>query len=228
MAGKKTVKDKETGEWKVVPRQGPPRRDTYFRRLEDSIEKDELLEVLDASTDERAHHLMLRMLDPVIGKRTLPQLAKEVGLSYAQVLQLITRHNVEAGILAMARRAPKVLEDVAIDSESKEVKCGQCKGTGEIDESGSTGSKGTGEVTETDSPGEDRHSTCFVCDGTGTLRKVGDEASRKLMFETLKLTGRGTGPQVQVNVGSNQTMEDTIASVRDVLDVKAEPDDKQS
>jgi hypothetical protein len=211
MAGKKTVKDKETGEWKVVPRSGPPRRDTYFRRLEDSIEKEELLQVLDASTDERAHHLMLRMLDPVIGKRTLPQLAKEVGLSYAQVLQLITRHNVEQGILAMAKRAPKVLEDVAIDSESKEVTCGQCKGTGQVEESNEAG--------------ETTHIQCFVCDGSGALRKVGDEAARKLMFETLKLTGRGTGPQVQVNVGSNQSMEDTMASVRDVLDVKVESND---
>ena len=208
MSGKKTIKDKETGEWKVVPRKGAPRNDTYFRRLEDSIPRDEMLEVLDASADERAHHLMLRMLDPVIGKRSLPQLAKEVGLSYAQVLQLITRHNVEQGVLRMAKHAPQVLEDVAIDSQSKEVKCGQCKGTGEI--------------VENDSKGSDTHETCFVCDGTGTLRKVGDEASRKLMFETLKLTGRGTGPQVQVNVSNSATMEDTIASVRDVLDVKVE------
>jgi len=65
---------------------------------------------------------------------------------------------------------------------------------------------------------------CLVCDGVGTIRQVGDADSRKLLFETMKLTGnRGPLVAIQNNNGGAPTMEDSMASVRDVLDVKVEP-----
>ena len=209
MAGRKVIKDKLTGELKLVPRKSPPNQDTVFRRLERSLPRDELMQIFDGIADERFHQLYEMMCDKAWGRKSLPQLAKECGLSYAQVLQAITRGRLDQGMLRMSAHVPQVMEDVAIDAKSRVVTCATCHGLGHVETI-----KKDGEVID---------NVCDVCDGVGKLRKIGDADSRKLMFETLRLTGRGNGPAVQVNVGTGAAMEDTVASVRDVLEVKALP-----
>jgi hypothetical protein len=231
MAGRKVIRDPQTGELKVVPRKGLPREDTVFRRLERSLPRDELMQIFDSSADERFHQLFMFMSDPYIGKKSLPQLAKECGLSYAQVLQAITRGRLDQGMLRMSAHVPQVMEDVAIDAKSKVVTCANCEGakviavTEIVEEEG----KRPQVVQKLDDEGRPMWKKCLVCDGVGKLRQVGDKASREILFETMRLTGGRGGPQVQVNVGAGQAMEDTVASVREVLDVQplAAPQDSQ-
>lgn len=228
MAGRRAVKDKETGEMKLVPLKGPPRTDKIFRRLEASIPRDELIAAMDSTPDERANQLLLRLLDPAFRKHSLPKLAKDVGLTYPQVLHYITKYRLDQGLLQMSAHVPRVMEDVAIDSKSKEVTCPNCEGSKVIahteivdDEKGKKVV-----VQKLDDEGRPMWKKCLVCDGAGTIRQVGDADSRKLLFETLKLTGqRGPLVAIQNNTGGAGTMEDTMAQVRDVLDVKVEAND---
>lgn len=223
--GKKPIRDPQTGELKLAPRKGLPRTDTVFRRLEKSLSREELEEIMASAPDERAQQLFRMLADPHIGKKSLPQLAKECGMTYPQVLQLITRHRMDQGMLRMTQHVPQVMEDVAIDAKSKEVTCPNCEGAKQIavteivdDEKGKKII-----VQKLDEEGVPVWKKCLVCDGAGIVRQVGDENSRKLLFESLRLTGRGSGQMVQVNVGGAAAMEDTMASVRNVLDVKLLP-----
>jgi hypothetical protein len=208
--GTKTRTDPETGIVKTVPRKTPPRKDTAFRRLEAAIPREEWIAAFEAgSEDERVLNLLGRFLDPTIGRRTLPQLCKEVGLTYPQVLKLITRHRLDQGILRMSAHVPQVLDDVGVDAKSKLVACPTCQGEKVI----RTISPKTGCVVD--------EKQCWCCDGTGKMRKVGDVDARKLMFETLQLTGR-RGPLVaqQFISAGGQTPEDALDQVSSVLDVK--------
>lgn len=212
MAGRKAVKDPSTGELKMVPRKSPPRKDIVFRRLEQSVPREEWLQALETSGDERANHLMMRMMDPAFSKHSLPKLARDVGLTYPQVLKLITQHRLDQGLLRMSAHVPQVLEDVAVDAQSTLVPCPACQGKKVLREM----DRKTGEVLS--------EKTCWSCDGKGKLRKIGDADSRKLMLDTLGLTGR-KGPLIAqqfVNAGG-QTVEDTLDQAAQVLDVKVEP-----
>lgn len=227
MAGRKAVKDPSTGELKMVPRKSPPRKDIVFRRLEQSVPREEWLQALETSGDERAQHLMMRMMDPAFAKHSLPKLARDVGLTYPQVFKLITQHRLDQGLLRMSAHVPQVLEDVAVDAQSTMVPCPGCQGSGVLHD----------RVMDTDDSGQPIidpttkkplmktvESKCWSCDGVGKLRKIGDADSRKLMFDTLQLTGR-KGPLIAqqfVNAGG-QTVEDTLDQASQVLDVKAEP-----
>jgi hypothetical protein len=227
MAGKRSVRDKVTGEMKLVPLKGKPYTDKVFRRLEASVPREELERAMDAAPDERAQQLLMRLMDPAFRKHSLPKLAKDVGLTYPQVLHYIQRYRLDEGLLKMSAHVPQVLEDVAIDSKSKEVTCPNCEGSKvvavtEIVEDPDTKKKVV--LQKLDDEGRGVWKKCLVCDGAGTIRQVGDTDSRKLLFETMKLTGnRGPLVAIQQNMGGAPTMEDSMASVRDVLDVKAEP-----
>jgi hypothetical protein len=220
-------KDPVTGATIRVNMKQRPNDDVIFRRLEHSMPRDEMAYIMECANDERAQRLMKTMLDPRFRKRTLPWMARECGLSYMDVVLLIKNHHIGDGTVRMARHVPQAMEDVAIDSLSKEVTCGNCRGylinsVASVPVTEVVTDEQTGRQTIQQKLGPDGASLwekCLVCDGVGTLRKVGDADSRKILFETMGLTGR-KGPLVvqQFNTGS---MEDTVGAAHDVLDVPA-------
>lgn len=225
--GRKVVKDPATGETRLVARKSPPRQDKVFRRLEASVPREEWIAALGTSGDERAIHLMERMLDPNLGRASLPRLAADVGLTYAQALQIITKHRLGQGLLRMSSHVPQVLEDVAVDSKSREVTCGACRGY-KVDGIAVVAVTETVDDPETkrkivrqklDDDARPMWERCLVCDGVGTLRKVGDADARKLLFETMKLTGRNAPLVVQQFNAAGASMEDAVASVADAIDI---------
>lgn len=223
-------RDPVTGDLKLVPRKSDISRDPIFRRLEQSLDRDEFADILRSAPDERAKRLLAMVTNPKYIKWSLARMAMECGLSYAEVTMIIRAHHLGEGMLRMSAHAPKVMEDVAIDSMSREVTCAACKSHME---DGVASVPVTESVYDTqtkrqvvqqlqDAEGHLRWERCLTCDGLGTLRKVGDADARKLMFDTLKLTGqRGPLVAIQNNNGGAPSMEDTVAGARDVLDVPA-------
>ena len=204
------MKDKLTGELKLATRKGPAYSDVIFRRLEKSVPKDELVGALLTQPDQRYDTLMRMLCDPAFKGRTLPTLAKECGLSYAQVLRCITTHHIDQGMLTMSRHVPAIMEDTAVDAKSKTIRCPVCEGAGTIDKLNRKG-----EVVG-DKP-------CLTCEGLGKLRKVGDIESRKLVYETMGLTNKGKGPSVAIQVNSGAQVEDSVDIVHDALNVEVTP-----
>src|SRR5215472_13271022 len=193
----KQVRDRKTGEWKLAKRKAPPNKDTVFRRLEHSVPREEWLAALDASDNPQVNAIARCMVDPSMSKFSLPTIARRCGVQYTQLLKLITQHRLDQGLLAMSAHVPQVLEDVAVDAKSQMVPCPACEGKGQ---------RVVATVTTTidKKKVEEEHlSACYACEGTGKLRKAGDSDARKLMFDTLKLTGQ-KAPLVaqQFNLGS--------------------------
>lgn len=192
----------------------PPWKHTAFRQLEESLPREELYGSLAAAADPRCATLLALLTDRELGKMTLPTLARRAGLAYAELLRLITAYRLDRGLLAMSAHVPQVLEDAAIDAKAKLVPCRQCQGTGKL---ASESIKQTdGEITvgvETD---------CWVCEGTGKIRKSGDSDARELVFETLGLTGKSRGINVNVNTAVTMpTVEDDMTAAQRIIDQPA-------
>lgn len=232
MSRSATKRDPATGELKLATRLSPPRKDTVFRRLEASLSKEEWEVVLGGQTDERFQFLWRQFCTPG-NKASLPVLAKQAGLTYPQVLKAITQHRIDQGLLRMSSHVPQVLEDVAVDSQSRTVTCPTCRNKVRIEGLSVTAvmetfvepeTKAKGLRQKLDDEGRPEWELCLTCDGAGTLRKTGDPDARKLMFETLKLTGQ-KGPLVaqQFNMPGGTTPDQAVEDVSQVLDVPAEP-----
>src|SRR5689334_6584819 len=61
-------------------------------------------------------------------RRTIYTLAMDIGIPYKRVIECFRDMKRFEGIVAVAMRLPKVMEDVAADAESKEVTCSYCEG----------------------------------------------------------------------------------------------------
>ena len=120
--------DPDTGEREIVNMKQRPNDDIVFRRLEHSMPRDEMAYIMECAGDERAQRLMKALVDPRYRKRTLPWMARECGLSYMDIVMLIRNHRIGDGTVRMSKYVPQAMEDVAVDSLSKEVTCGNCKG----------------------------------------------------------------------------------------------------
>lgn len=222
----KLTKADANGDTRLTKRLSPPRKDKIFRRLEKSVPRVEMEAALAAAPSEKAHALLERMLDPAFRTHSLPKLAKDVGLRYTDVLKLIRDFRMDEGLLRMTGHLPQVMEDVAIDAKSRMVKCPACKGDGRIVlteqvEDPQSEKKRLIVVPKLDEEGAVVTEHCYTCDGSGELRQTGDADARKLLFESLKLTGQ-RGPLVaqQFNLGAGSAVEDDISQAQDVLDAE--------
>ena len=107
-------------------------------------------------------------------------------------------YNLHKGLIRMATHTPKVMEDVAVDAQSRIVNCIKCNALGVI--------------------GEAEDQPCPDCFGEGKIRVAGDSESRKLMFETMGMTGK-KGPMVaiQQNFGSGESLESLVGTAQKLL-----------
>ena len=185
----------------------PARKDTMARRVFNSIGREELLETLSVAEDERAQRLLELMLDPEYRNHTFGRLCERARLRAAEVVDLFRRHKIDEGIVEMAKRAPAVMRDVAIDSQSKQSYCRRCDGTGEVFD-------------------EDEERTCPACKGTGEVRTRGDEKARKLFFETFRLTGKkAPAVAIQQNFGRKEdSLEHLITLAERAIAINPEDD----
>ncbi len=141
-----------------------------MNRLADTLGQDELVGALHSSADERVHRLAEMMTDPAYSRFTLGKLCQRVGLSSIDLLDAFRKYKIDQGIIAMANRAPRIMEDVAEDAKSRMEACKKCHGKGMVKD------KNTEEM-----------SHCLHCAGQGQVRVPGNYRARKLMFQALGL-----------------------------------------
>jgi len=182
------------------------RKDPTFIRLERSVPREEMVQLLQASGDDRVQKLIECLLspNPEMMKRSLASIAALCRLTQADLIRELSRARVQEGVLRMSKHIPKVLEDTAIDAKSSFEVCSQCRGTGDTTDR------------------EDIPTKCRYCNGKGKIRKAGNTEARKLVFEAAGLTNKkGTG--VNINVGTPTeipTVERDMESVDRILEVK--------
>jgi len=127
-----------------------------MKRLANTLSQDEVIGSLYSSTDEWVHRLAEMMTDPAYSRFTLAKLCQRLGLSTLDLLELFRRHKLDMGIIEMSRRAPEIMEGVAIDAESRMEACGECAGTRSVKD------KNTGEMCPS-----------LYCSGEGQVRVPG-------------------------------------------------------
>lgn len=188
------------------------RKDPTFKRLERSVPREELIDLLQVSADERVVKLVECLLssNPDMMKRSLASIAGVCRLTQADLIRELSRARVQEGVLRMSKHIPKVLEDTAIDAKSRSEVCENCLGVGEI----------SNPRKNDKSPND--FVDCPKCSGKGKIRKAGNTEARKLVFEAAGLTNK-KGPGVNVNVNTPTempTVEHDMESIDRILEVK--------
>jgi hypothetical protein len=85
-------------------------------------------------------------------------------------MNLWHRYTTQLGMMSMANHLPRILIDLAEDSESRDSACPVCDGMGYLVD------------------GSVRY-TCVECDGVGRVRLPGDAHARRQLFEVIELIG---------------------------------------
>jgi hypothetical protein len=122
------------------------------------------------SGDERFHRLHDAMHDDAYKRCSPGTLCRNFGISLRDLTNLWWNHNLLWGKMLMLNHLPKILNDIAEDSESRDGVCPVCDGMGYVATDGI-------------------RYTCVTCDGVGKVRVPGDEHARRSLFKIIELIG---------------------------------------
>lgn len=173
-------------------------------RLNRALNRLELATALDMSggEDEAALAKLLRS-NGDSRRMTIFKLAQDIGVPAKRVIECYRDMKRLEGIVAVAERLPKVMEDVAADAESREVTCAQCEGVGRIS------------IKRDDQSLPTETKLCIPCEGRGKIIKSGDATARKQVLEIMELTGKSPiwAPGSNILI-PGESLEDTLRGVR--------------
>lgn len=168
--------------------------------LERLLPRDEMLEALAHSSHPMARTMASYLLDPEHAGKSLWMLCQLAELSPMQLLVAFRDYRLAEGLVRIANRAPKILEDVARDAESARIPCPQCYGDAVV-----------AGVDGADIP-------CVACFGTGELVRPGDKDARGLIFETMGLTkGGGLSINNNTTVVNNPSARTALPPMTDFI-----------
>lgn len=180
---------------------------------------EEALELVGA--DPQGQHpvdaLLARLRDPTYADHSPTQLAASVGISRAQIHDLLGKRDVAIAVFMSRRKhLADVLDDIGEDAKTRIVTCRNCGGAGwtlgplatDQDRKDAAALRLTGVDLEFD---DALKADCDDCDGTGVLRKLGDPDSRKLFLKVhgFDKSAGGAPPigNLQIGVQVNNPMQ---------------------
>lgn len=181
----------------------PPKATTFAERERDRLEVafieecgrlDYLKMALAQSLSPKMQNFFLDLAHPEAKQFSISELARHHKITSIELAQIFRDFNHSKGMLNMMAELPEVSKDIANDAKSKRVTCPRCDGFGEIDKRDGSTMK------------------CPECRGRGLIRKAGDLAARKLVFEAVGYTTK----QALVNI--DQRKYTSIESTLDDLD----------
>lgn len=172
------------------------------------VQLPDLKQALEISNDPRYNMLLAALNNPRFASTSFAELCRKCKMSLQDVVEVWRNHIKTRGIVKMMSHMPDIMEDVAIDSKSRVVKCDMCQGKGRIADRVVNKMK---------------NATCPECHGDGVVRINGDKDARNLAFETVGLRKAGGVSQqvnVQVNSGGVPSLEDQMASADKIFDIE--------
>jgi hypothetical protein len=183
-----------------------PSEDKAVRTFYETVPSAEFCDALGLSKDEKFETLGRLMLDP---RRRDTSFATKMIIAKVTLVDLYdfwSKHQLHVGLLKLANRVPKILDDVAQDAESKMVACSRCDGIGTVLDLGPNN-----EIAA-------KPRVCPLCEGTRKIRAVGDKAARDLVFESVGLTGKRPPPvAIQQNFGLDAELGDVLLLSQKVI-----------
>ncbi len=138
-------------------------------------------------------------------RMTIFKLAQDIGVSPKRVVECYRDMKRLEGIVAVASRLPKVMDDVAQDAESRSVTCASCEGTGRIT------------IKKDDEALPVETKLCIPCEGSGKITQSGDPVARKQVLEMMELTGKASAPIWAPGsniLATGESLEETLRNIR--------------
>jgi hypothetical protein len=145
-------------------------RDRFLQSFFDNVPRSGLDDALLMSGDERFHRLHDALHDDVYRRTSPGTLCRRFGVTWMDLIDLWSRHQLNWGLMKLADHLPKILDDLAEDALSHDGPCPVCDGRAYVALDGV------------------RH-TCVECAGVGRVRVAGDAHARQLVFKLAGLTG---------------------------------------
>lgn len=180
-----------------------------------SHERREVANALQLSDDPVLRQLGDALTDKAHKLTTLATMAQRYGVNYRKIATCVFESKIDEGKVMMSRHIPRVMEDLAIDSLSREKTCPMCEGKGVKVYGSPRKDEVSGETIEP------LAENCKECKGTGQVRVLGDAASRKMVMEATGLTGKGMSVDARsLTFNVPDGLEDTLALVKKVRDVQ--------
>lgn len=180
-----------------------PRIDKAMKTFYNEVDMPEFKAALEYSNDPKFQMLMFALGNPRLRGHSFAELCRRCQLSIIDITNLWRNHQVQRGMLRMMNHMPQVMEDTAEDAKAHVHTCTRCDGLGKLE--GETINKRVNPV-------------CPECHGDGKIRVIGDKDARALVFESAGLKKAPQGTQVNVNVGSGPSFDETIANAENALD----------
>lgn len=200
---------KKKAEGKKLDRSGRivPKNPNYDRAMKDfwkGVTAEEMASVLEQDGQENAKELAKRIRNPLY-KGTLAEACRECDITLNRLNDLWRKYNLEKGLLQASNHLPKILEDTAIDAESRFEICPRCDGLGSI--------------VRYDAKGKETQDGCPQCRGTKEIRISGDGKARDQIFETFGLTGKHGGPLVAIQQNiETDSLEGTLKLAQKLIE----------
>ena len=162
--------------------------DIALNRFYETLSQDEITQSLFHSPDPRVIQLLEFMFDPNYRTWSFTRLCRECHLYLGDIVDAFKNYQLDLGIIAMAKHAPKILLDTAKDAQSSKGVCLNCQGTGEVLE------------LSQDVEGEAVTTICPACMGDGAIVIPGHDKSRDLFFRTMGLLKAAPMIAQQINI----------------------------
>lgn len=158
--------------------------------------------ILSLSEKPEIKVLAEQLVDPSFASLTLPTLMENAGITFHTLADEVRSVRRSEGFLRASSHLPEIMEQVAEDSKSQQVRCTKCGGTGKEPDSATWQRDQARAIKMGIDPKtiECPDRPCLECDGKGRVTRLGDPTRLKLMLEMFQLIGQGTGPVVNLDL----------------------------
>lgn len=176
-------------------------KDLPMRRFIENVDEGEFERALEAQSEPKFALFLSARADPAYRGQSFAALCKKFGITLQDVDELWRNHQLHTGMIQMMNHVPRILQDVAEDSKSKDQMCPKCEGL------------------KTISDGEPpKVRNCPLCKGIGEVRVAGDKNSRDLVFESIGLIGKKSPMfAIQQNFGLDSGLEEILMNTQRVI-----------
>lgn len=204
---------------RVIPRD--PLKDEALQRFINNVDEDALRVALEEAKDPKYQTFLRARMDPHYKNVSFMTMCRKFDISIADIDDLYRKSQIHVGMIRSSNHIPKLMEDIAIDAESRMAYCTRCDGTGtvrevqEYDERGGSGASSSRSEDDAERGGD---RVCPMCKGTREVRIAGDRTARDLVYESIGLIGK-KGPLVaiQTNIGIDGELGDILSKSQRVL-----------
>lgn len=179
-------------------------KDVPMKQFRDNIDLERLC--LFMSGKDKYEKFIEQISKPENARLSFSTICRRFNISLHELQVLYSDGMRNMALIAAANSAETIMQDVTEDAMNVMVACTRCDGNKNIVE---VVKNRKGEVISK------TERICPICDGVGKVKQKGDDHSRDIVFETMKLTGqKGPLVAIQQNFGGGDGLD---AKMEDVL-----------